>query len=98
MRGLLQNLFDGARWYLRARRIIGIADEKDPGALLRSLDGGFQREFHFGVISEYIDLGAGDFAPVAIHGKGRFDDNDALAGVHESVDEDAKRVVKKAQY
>jgi hypothetical protein len=50
-------------------------------------------EFERRAVGDGVDFCAGDFAPVAIHGEGGFDDDDIRAGVDEGVKEEAQGVV-----
>ena len=60
---------------------------------LRSARSSIERKVHLAGVAQDGDSCAGDFAPVAIHGEGGFDDDDIRAGVDEGVKEEAQGVV-----
>src|SRR5258708_20398794 len=75
------------------RRIIGIGDEENTRLLTQRSDDALKREFHFAAVAQHRNPGAVNLRVVAVHRKGGLANQDAAAGLDESIEEDAQRVV-----
>src|SRR5712664_3050644 len=93
MRGGIQYLSNRVRLKKCSGGIVGIGDEENARFFAQREEDSFEREVHLVGVTRHGDPGAVDFRVIAVHRERRLANQDAAAGVDESVEENAQGIV-----